>query len=255
MNKYLIFILLPFWIYSQPMHIESGESQAHPEGIDEIWLYYQKLLEKYPGQPLLHYNFGNLAYSIGEFQQAVEQYRDALKSEYPEAHAKIYYNLGNGLFRSRDLENSRKFYRRALELNPADEDARVNYEIAKLMAEQSQSQENKSQAEDQESEQESSESSENDSGQESNSDQDGESSTGNEESPNTDEQLSEANESNMEQGNHDEESSASLITSQAEDKLKREEAEAILNALRAGEENFIQREYRSPVSIKLEKDW
>jgi hypothetical protein len=42
---------------------------------------------------------------------------------------------------------------------------------------------------------------------------------------------------------------------QAEDKLKREEAEAILNALRASEENFIQREYRSPVSIKIEKDW
>ena len=255
MYKHLIFFILPFWIYSQPIPLKSGDSQTLPEGVDEIWQYYQKLIEMYPDQPLLRYNFGNLAYGIGEFQQAVEQYRDALKSDDPEAHAKIYYNLGNGFFRAGDLESSRVFYRKALELNPTDEDARVNYEIAKQMTEQSQSQQNKSQAEDQAPEQETSESSEKDSGQESNSNQDGESSTGDQESRNTDEQLSDANKSNVDHGNYAEEPSTLQNMSRAEDKLKREEAEAILNALRAGEENFIQREYRSPVPIKLEKDW
>ena len=41
----------------------------------------------------------------------------------------------------------------------------------------------------------------------------------------------------------------------AREELEREEAEAILNALRANEQNLLKRVYQPQSPTKLEKDW
>ena len=37
--------------------------------------------------------------------------------------------------------------------------------------------------------------------------------------------------------------------------MKKEEAEAILNALKANEDNLLKRQYKTANAVKLEKDW
>ena len=252
MPRALVVFLLPLLLLSQAPTGDSPPSPAIPPELQVVWQQYEQLVREYPDHPLLHYNFGNLAYGAGEYQKALHEYQAALKTGDREAQARVFYNLGNSLFRSGNIEDSRSFYRKALELNPDDEDARVNYELALRLAEQQPRQEEiQSPARKPDAEKETPDPS----GQESSQDQSGsqEDQSGPEEQQEDSRAQQEQEEAIREQ--MDEQSAADQQQVQPRDDLKREEAEAILNALRADEENLMKRTYRPPVSIKLEKDW
>lgn len=73
---------------------------------------------------------GNALYLKGEFEKAIQLYRDALLHKVEDlTKAKIHYNLGNTYYRSGELEKALKEYREALRLNPTDKDAKFNLEV------------------------------------------------------------------------------------------------------------------------------
>lgn len=76
------------------------------------------------------YQAANSAYQDGEFDQAVENYKAALKLGY--ANSAIYYNLGNAYFKQGDLAQAILNYERAKQLAPRDSDIQFNLEIANL---------------------------------------------------------------------------------------------------------------------------
>lgn len=101
-----------------------------------IWSDDVKLWEdcviKSPHKPRQHYNLGVVLARKGNFDDAIEHYRTALKikPDYLEA----YYNLGNALARKGDAKAAIYNYRKALQLNPNF--FKSYYNIARILSHQ-----------------------------------------------------------------------------------------------------------------------
>lgn len=106
--------------------------------------YYGRLLEKSPDDPQLHYNFGTAAYKNNMFDNAIESFTKALKSDNIDLQKKAYYNRGNSQYRigaemrQADPQGTVEKWQQALasmqsvlELDPLDPDAKHNQEIIK----------------------------------------------------------------------------------------------------------------------------
>ena len=180
--------------------------------------------------------------------------------------------MGNALYQMGDLQKSVELFKEALTLAPNDKDIRYNYELSKRILEQQPPQENKDQNQDGEAgDEEQNQGKENQQSQEGETQnqqseggdkKDEESAEKPEQSENREEQdEKEQNQSQDQNGdeNNKEEQNQQLSESQAQEQkekqLGREEAEAILNALKADESNLKPRKYKAVRRIKLEKDW
>ncbi|MCH7575454.1 MAG: tetratricopeptide repeat protein [Candidatus Marinimicrobia bacterium] len=243
MRKLAALLLLSFASAQMPegATAHQPDGPAVPAELQEVWDKYEQLIVDYPDEPLLHYNFGNLAYGTGDYARALKEYKTALNSGDRLAQSRVYYNLGNSLYRAGQLDQARDFFRQALRLNPADADARTNYELASMQAAEQQQQKD-TPASDPDAEDEQQESSE-----------DGERREGDQGEGDRDQQ-----EQSDQSGEQDEQQGAGEQPKgrQAQpDPVKKEEAEAILNALKANEDNLLKRQYKTANAVKLEKDW
>ncbi|MDO4735686.1 MAG: tetratricopeptide repeat protein [Bacteroidia bacterium] len=72
----------------------------------------------------------NEAYSIGEYNNALEKY-NAIQEQGKESY-NLYYNIGNCYYKMGETAKSIVYYERALKLNPSGKDAINNLEIARL---------------------------------------------------------------------------------------------------------------------------
>ncbi len=66
-------------------------------------------------------------YKKGNYQQAIKDYRDLLKSG---ASAELYYNLGNAYYRTDNITYAILNYERALSLSPSNSDIQFNLQLA-----------------------------------------------------------------------------------------------------------------------------
>jgi Ca-activated chloride channel family protein len=134
-----------------PLSASASSAQAHRKyqagQYKEAEQAYQKLLEKKPDDPRLHYNAGAAAYQAGDFAEAAKHFSAAPPSPDLDLQQRAYYNLGNSLFRlgesipdpaqkSQAWEQSVKQYEGALKLDPADADAKFNQEFVKKKLEE-----------------------------------------------------------------------------------------------------------------------
>ena len=72
----------------------------------------------------------NNAYSLGEYNSAIEYYKQIEDSGY--MSAKLWYNMGNAYYKLQDDGRAILYYERALKLDPSNQDVKNNLEIAKL---------------------------------------------------------------------------------------------------------------------------
>jgi tetratricopeptide (TPR) repeat protein len=94
------------------------------------------------------YNLGNSLYQQQRFEEALEEYQDAVnRAASPEEKSQAYYNLGNTYFMNQDLEKSIENYKNALKINPKDIDAKKNLSMAKKVLQQMQQQQQQQQQE------------------------------------------------------------------------------------------------------------
>jgi len=122
---------------------------------------FQRMLEKRPGDPRLHYNAGAAAYRSDSFAEAAKHFSASLASPDLELQERSYYNLGNSFYRLGEQENdpgkkvahweqSVRQYEAALKLNPKDVDAEFNLEwVKKKLEELKKDQQKKSDSESQ----------------------------------------------------------------------------------------------------------
>ncbi|MDB4285648.1 tetratricopeptide repeat protein, partial [bacterium] len=89
---------------------------------------YSHTLEVTSGNTLPHNNLGIALFSKGQYDEAIEHYREALriKPDFEPAHN----NLGNALFVKGQFDDAIKHYREALRLNPDSFDAHNNLGVA-----------------------------------------------------------------------------------------------------------------------------
>lgn len=98
---------------------------------------YEAALESYQGAqeraPTLaepHYNAGNAQYRMGEFEQALQGYDEALKYARDDLRSRGFFNRGNAAFQTRQYAQAVEAYKEALRMNPDDLDAKHNLELA-----------------------------------------------------------------------------------------------------------------------------
>lgn len=104
--------------------------------------YYLEKLEKSPNDPELQYNYGTASYKNNMYDDAIEAFTKALKSDDIELQKKAYYNRGNSNYQKgvelqqADPKATIKEWKQALsslqstlELAPDDADARQNHEV------------------------------------------------------------------------------------------------------------------------------
>ena len=125
--------------------VEAG-NRLYAEGrFDEAHEQYLEALRAAPDSPVVPFNNGNALYRTDEFQRAMEAYQVAAESGDPAVEAQAWYNLGNALYRQQQLQPALEAYKQALRRNPADVDAKHNLELTlEQLQEQQQQQQQRS---------------------------------------------------------------------------------------------------------------
>ncbi len=93
---------------------------------------YGKLLSERPDVPELGYNAGNTLHRLGDYERAAQETQRALPPSSRKLGAATYYALGNHFFALGQLEQALDAYRNALLLDSKDEDAKYNLELTLL---------------------------------------------------------------------------------------------------------------------------
>lgn len=71
---------------------------------------------------------GNQQYAKGQYQQAVQSYKQILNDGYQSAT--VYFNLGNAYYKLDDIPSAILYFEKAHKLNPGDEDINFNIKLA-----------------------------------------------------------------------------------------------------------------------------
>jgi Ca-activated chloride channel family protein len=108
---------------------------------------WRQELERAPHDPVLNFNAGTAAYRMGKYDQAFENFSEALRSPSPALREKAYYNGGNALFKQGDwqedierqltnYQDAKYLYEQALAIDPNDEAAKKNLALVKQRIEE-----------------------------------------------------------------------------------------------------------------------
>ncbi len=132
--------------------VEAG-NRLYAEGrFDEAHEQYLEALRAAPDSPVVPFNNGNALYRTDEFQRAMEAYQVAAESGDPAVEAQAWYNLGNALYRQQQLQPALEAYKQALRRNPADVDAKHNLELTLEQLQEQEQQQQQQQSPDQQDE-------------------------------------------------------------------------------------------------------
>ena len=108
---------------------------------------WRQELERSPHDPILNFNAGTAAYRMGKYDQAFENFSEALQSPSAILREKAYYNGGNALFKQGDwqedierqltsYQDAEYLYEQALAIDPNDEEAKKNLALVKRRIEE-----------------------------------------------------------------------------------------------------------------------
>ena len=110
---------------------------------------YQAALDRYrqaqveaPDEAAYIYNGGNALHRLGQYDRAIPESQRAAANGPDEVRFHAYYALGNHYVRQEKLREARDAYKNALKINPSDLDAKFNLEVVqrRLDAQQQQQQ-------------------------------------------------------------------------------------------------------------------
>ena len=205
--------------------------------------YYESIIQKHPDLPEARFGAGCSAFNMEDYDRALSEFHSALRTEDNNLKSKSLYNMGNTFMNSGKIHEGMTAYRESLKLNPEDYDAKYNYELSKVMLQKMQQKKQQNNGEENSNEQEQNESAQKNSQQNRQSDENQEKS-----------QESKSNEQQNQEGDQEQQQMADAGEKQEQD-APQVDAQTILDALKADENNLMKRKFKSSKSLKLEKDW
>ena len=132
----IVFLASAGAVYAQPdrRDVRKGNRDFRKEEWKSAEIDYRKALVKDSSSIAANYNLANTLYKMGDVEQAAKVY-DSLKDSAPESEiaADWHYNRGNAASVLKDWQAAVDAYRQALLLNPSDMDAKENYIYAREM--------------------------------------------------------------------------------------------------------------------------
>jgi tetratricopeptide (TPR) repeat protein len=126
-------------------HVREGNRLLAEGRFKEALAEYDKAGKALPGAAEVAYNRGVAFYRMGEYEQALKTFQDALHPDRPDLEAKTKFNLGRVAHEAAIAEREKleaavnhatravSFYQEALDLEPADAGAKANREAAERL--------------------------------------------------------------------------------------------------------------------------
>jgi Ca-activated chloride channel family protein len=209
------------WSFFDPFHehVEKGNEKAAEEASTALE-HYDEARRVNPGSPIPDFNRGIVLSREGQTEEAGDAFLAAAASDDPTIAADALYNHGNTLLEAEQFAPAIEAYLRSLDLDPADDDARRNLEIAVQRLEEQQQQQEQQQQ---------------DQNQDENQDQQEQQQQPQDQGENEEQQQPENNESPQE-----EEQQPQPEPGPPEERLTREDAERLLNAIESDELKVLQ---------------
>ena len=217
---------------------------------DEAKQFYENILLEREEDAFASFGLGSTAFQQNDYSLAMKGFESALNTENIELKSSAYYNMANVLAEEQRFEESLKFYRQSLVLNPNDIDSKINYELIKFKLQEQKNDDkdgNKDQQNDQNKAKESKDNNDNQ-----NEDQDNQadsSKQNNEEQQNSEKNNKKEDKEEESKSQHDQENDKKPIS---QDK---QNATAILDALKNNEKINKKIQISQSKKRKLEKDW
>jgi tetratricopeptide (TPR) repeat protein len=226
-------------LFSQSLRslINDGVEKYNKDNFTDSEVDFKKGLEldnqNYEG----YFNLGDALYKQGRYDDAIKSYQNSLQfSKNQNDISKVFHNIGNSLLKNEKLKESIESYKNALKYNPDDADTKYNLSYALNKMKQQQNQKNQDKNKDNKDKNKD---------QQKNQDQ------------NKDQQKDQDKKDQQQQDkNQDQQQQDQQNQPQQQDKISKEEAERILNALKNNEAD-LQKELRKHEgkARRREKDW
>jgi tetratricopeptide (TPR) repeat protein len=105
-------------------YFKQGNDYYRQGEYDKAIESYKEAIELKPDDAAAYYNLGNAYNDLGEYAQAIESYKKAIKLKPDDVAA--YYNLGNAYYNRSEYAKAIESYHKAIELKPDDADAYNN---------------------------------------------------------------------------------------------------------------------------------
>ncbi len=205
---------------------------------------YKKALEKKNNFPEAVFNLGDAIYKQKRYDDAIAQFEQFAKTaKDPKQKAQAYHNLGNAQLDKEEYQKAVDAYKQALKLNPEDRDTRYNmaYANVKLRQQQQQNQQNKNNKKD---------------NKDQNKDKKDQDKKDQQNKGDKDKKDNKDQKDKDQQGKGDKDKPQPKPGQ--EPKLTKEQAEKLLEALKAEEQKAqdkMQKKAAKPVEVQIEKDW
>lgn len=120
-------------------YIHNGNQLYQQKKYAEAEASYRKSVEKTKESVAGNFNLGDALYKQKKFDNAAQKFTDiAASSENKAVKAQAYHNLGNSLLESKKLEESIEAYKKSLMNNPKDDQTRYNLAYAQEKLKQQQ---------------------------------------------------------------------------------------------------------------------
>ncbi len=222
--------------------INDGNANFRKEKYTDAEISYRKALEKEKKNPYAHYNLGNSLYRQQKTDEALEQYQDAAtKATDDNVKSKAFYNMGNTYVQTQKYSEAIASYKNSLKLNPNDDDAKYNLSYAlKMIREQEKKNDQNQQDKNQDDKQ-----------QQQNQQQQQGQQNKQEQKQNQQQQQQQAQQDQTKQQRAKE-----AQAKRDEKKMKKDQAEAILNQLKNNEKKLQKELRKQPAQNQnVEKDW
>ena len=155
-----VLAMLLGWAVAAPASPSSALKEYREGRYDRALEEYKELLKRKADDPRLHFNAGAAAYRQKQFEQAANQFNEALNSTDLNLQELAYYNRGNSYYhlgeanpdpqkRNESWEKALKDYESSMKLNPQDSDAKFNHDFVKKKLEELKQQQQQQQKSDQ----------------------------------------------------------------------------------------------------------
>lgn len=123
--------------YPERREIRTGNRSYGNENYSGAETSYRRALEKNPASQEAAFNLSDALYKQERYDEAAQTAAQvAADTTLTDNRASAYYNQGNALFKQRKLEEALEAYKNSMRLNPDDQEAKFNYAYTKKLLEE-----------------------------------------------------------------------------------------------------------------------
>ncbi|GAA4788389.1 hypothetical protein GCM10023231_15750 [Olivibacter ginsenosidimutans] len=259
MKQFVLFFLISLqsiYVFAQQEKkaIYTGNQLYQQQKYPEAEQYYRQSVEKSQTSIEGNFNLGDAFYKQKKYDDAAKKFTDiASSSDDKHVKAQAYHNLGNTLLESKKLEESIAAYKKSLLNNPKDDETRYNLAYAQeMLKKQQQKKDNKDNDKNNKQNQDKQDKNNQQDQNKDKKDQDSQ------DKKNQDQQQKgDDNKQNKNQPNSDQDEQGEQKQEQP-DKLSKEDAERMLEALNHEEKNTqdkLKNKKAKGVKGRITKDW